>query len=551
MSSMTNLSIPSLSRAVSRSRRGLRFIPAFRHLITAAILVAGFHALNAMAKGKAEHVVVVVWDGMRPDFVTAQYCPNLYSLATNGVFFNNHHCAYVSSTEVNGTALATGVHPGRSRVIANTEYRPEISVTGTFGTEALDAVRRGDLLTDGHYLGAETLAEILQDAKIPTIIAGSKPVVLLHDRSNHKESPAERESGILFEGKTIPRKLGEPLPKVNEDKNWPSNAIPNTAQDDWTTRSLLRSLWKKDLPKYTLLWLSDPDKSQHDVGVGASNALAGIESSDKNLGEVIKALKDRGVYEKTDIMVVSDHGFSTIAKGPDVVGILKKAKFQAFKRNDNPEPGDIMVVGLGGTAMFYVVGKNQEPVIHQLVEFLQQCDFTGVVLSRLNIPGTFPLEAVRYGFTNAGPDVMISMRWTSDLNEHGAPGMFYSMDGTKGKGSHASLSKWDMHNTLVATGPDFKRGFINQTPSGNIDVAPTILHLLGVKPPAPMDGRVLREALVNGGPAPKATTQTIEARRDLGLIHWQQYLKFTEVDGATYFDEGNGRSSIRTSGIDD
>src|SRR5687767_3625989 len=102
---------------------------------------------SLLAAGRAEHVVILVWDGMRPDFVTQQYCPNLYSLATNGVFFRNHHCAYVSSTEVNGTALATGVHPGRSRVIANTEYRPEISVTGTFATEGLDAIRRGDLLT--------------------------------------------------------------------------------------------------------------------------------------------------------------------------------------------------------------------------------------------------------------------------------------------------------------------------------------------------------------------------------------------------------------------
>jgi arylsulfatase A-like enzyme len=506
---------------------------------------------TAAANGKAEHVVMLVWDGMRPDFITPQYCPNLYSLATNGVFFKNNHCAYVSSTEVNGTALATGVHPGRSRVIANSEYRPEISVTGTFATEGLDAIRRGDLLTGGHYLGAETLAEILQDNGIPTVIAGSKAVVLLHDRSNKKNSEAEKESTLLFEGKTIPRGIGEALVKVNDDKNWPSNAVPNTAQDNWTTRSLVRSLWKKTPPKYTLLWLSDPDKSQHEHGVGASNSLGGIESSDKNLGEVIKALKERGVYEKTDIIVVSDHGFSTIAKGPDVVEILKKAKFSAFKKNENPEPGDVMVVGLGGTVMFYVV-EQQEPVIRRLVEFLQQSDFAGVVFSRIDMEGTFPLESVRYGRTNGGPDVMISMRWTADKNEHGAPGMFYSMEGTKGKGSHASLSRFDMHNTLVASGPDFRRGFLNETPSGNIDVAPTVLWLLGVKPPRPMDGRVLREALAGiSQRAPKAVTRTIEARRDVGYFRWQQYLKFTEVDGAVYFDEGNGEPVLRSTSPND
>src|SRR4029434_1497018 len=41
--------------------------------------------------GRAEHIVVVVWDGMRPDFITPQYCPTLYGLATNGTFFRCHH----------------------------------------------------------------------------------------------------------------------------------------------------------------------------------------------------------------------------------------------------------------------------------------------------------------------------------------------------------------------------------------------------------------------------------------------------------------------------
>ncbi len=291
--------------------------------------------------------------------------------------------------------------------------------------------------------------------------------------------------------------------------------------------------------------MSDPDKSQHDVGVGAPNALAGIESSDKNLGEVIKALKEKNLYERTDIFVVSDHGFSTISRGPDVVDILKKAKFDAFKRNDNPQPGDVMVAGLGGSVMFYVVDR-EEPVVRRLVEFLQQSDFAGVIFSRLKIEGTFPLETVRYNIqTNNGPDVMISLRWTTDKNDHGAPGMFYSMDGSKGRGSHASLSRFDMNNTLVAAGPDFKKGFLNTIPSGNIDLAPTVLHLLGVKPPKPMDGRVLHEALVSHkGPMPKVKTERLTATRDIGFIRWSQYLKFSEVDGTIYFDEGNGEAAL-------
>jgi hypothetical protein len=195
--------------------------------------------------------------------------------------------------------------------------------------------------------------------------------------------------------------------------------------------------------------------------------------------------------------------------------------------------------------MFYVVDR-QEPVVRRLVEFLQQSDFAGVIFSRLKIDGTFPLETVRYNSqTNTGPDVMISLRWTADKNDHGVPGMFYSMDGTKGKGSHASLSRFDMNNTLVASGPDFKRGFYNETPSGNIDLAPTVLHILGVKPPRPMDGRVLYEAFANHtGSLPRVKTERLVATRDIGFIRWSQYLKFSEVDGAVYFNEGNGAATL-------
>jgi predicted AlkP superfamily pyrophosphatase or phosphodiesterase len=492
--------------------------------------------------GSAQHVVVVVWDGMRPDFISPQFCPNLYSLATNGTLFRRHHPVYISTTEVNGAALATGANPGKNGVQANSDFRPSLNFMGTFATEGLDAVRRGDLLTGGQYLTAPTLAEILQGAGIRTVTAGGKPVALFHDRTYRKTSDAAKGSQTLFEGKTIPRALLDSLNKANDDKTFPGTiTIPNTAQDNWTTRALTRGLWKDGIPKYTLLWLSDPDKSQHDSGVGSPNALAGIESSDNNLGSVIKALKDKGVYEKTDIFVVSDHGFSTISAGPDIAAIIKKQKFPGGSKLEDPEPGDVITVGLGGSAIFYVVERD-ESVARRLVEFLQTTDFAGVIFSRKPLEGTFPLESVGYSSASQdSPDVIVSLRWTGERNEFGAPGYLTSAGGTRGKGSHGSLSRYDMNNTLVAAGPDIKKGLINDVPSGNIDLAPTILWLLGVSPASPMDGRVLHEALIpSKEPPPKVNVKKLEASREAGLFRWNQYLQYSEVNGAIYFDEGNG-----------
>src|SRR5262249_40175335 len=160
---------------------------------------------------------------------------------------------------------------------------------------------------------------------------------------------------------------------------------------------------------------------------------------------------------------------------------------------------------------------RDETVIRRLVEFFQQSDFAGVIFSRIPLEGTFPISTVRIGSTNSGPDVLVSMRWWPEKNQYGAPGMFFSEGSTRNKGSHASLSRFDMRNTLVASGPDFKKGFINQMPTGNADVPPTVLHLLGVKPPSPMEGRVLHEALVDSDvDVPSPETKTMEASRDLG-----------------------------------
>jgi arylsulfatase A-like enzyme len=498
---------------------------------------------SAPKKGKAEHVVVLVWDGMRRDFITPQYTPTLYRMAEEGVFFKHHHPVYITSTEVNGTALATGSYPMKSGIMANSDYRPLLGWLGPNATEGVETIRRGDMMSDGHYILVPTLAEILHQAGMKTIVAGSKPVALLHDRAIKRASGAASDSVVLYRGHTIPRSVSDSLVKVNDDKQIPAaTSYPNTAVDAWTTKALTDGLWKKGVPKYTILWLSEPDASQHETGVGSDTALAAIASSDKNLTNVLEALDKKKVRDKTDVFVVSDHGFSTISRGPDVVEILKKAGFQATKKFDDPEPGDILVVGLGGSISFYVF-DGDEATIRRLVQFLQASDFAGVIFSRLTIEGTFPLEQVRISNTNGAPDVLVSMRWTWEKNEYGAPGLFAAEGGKKGKGSHASLGPSDLRNTLVAMGPDFKRGMIDELPSGNADLAPTILHILGVPQPAdsPMDGRVLREALTGGGsPSEQPTTKTVEATRDVGLFQWHQYLKFTEYDGRIYFDEGNG-----------
>ena len=111
-------------------------------------------------------MVVIVWDGMRPDFVTEKTTPNLWKLARQGVTFRRHHPVYTSSTEVNGTAMATGVYPEHSGLMANREYRPEVDPLQSVGTELPATIQA----TKGDYLAVPTVVQILArrwDARPP------------------------------------------------------------------------------------------------------------------------------------------------------------------------------------------------------------------------------------------------------------------------------------------------------------------------------------------------------------------------------------------------
>jgi len=347
---------------------------------------------------------------------------------------------------------------------------------------------------------------------------------------------------VLFQAAMLPPSRAATLaglgvfPAVAADEN-------KTAQDAWTTSALLTVLWKNGVPPYTLLWLAEPDASQHAAGPGSAQALAAIKSSDANLGRVLAELDRRGLRATTDVLVVSDHGFSTIGRKVDVAAALAAAGFDARRKLPGGlQPGGVLVVANGGSTLLYV-GGHDPAVCRRLGEFLQRQDWTGVIFSREPQEGAFPLATAHIDAPGA-PDLVVSLRWTADKSATGVPGLQVSdlTPGTAKAGNHASLSRYDMHNTLVAAGPDFRPGVADPLPSANTDLAPTILWLLGFKSEAArMDGRVLAEALtVDGPPLKSCELQRLTAQRDTGAGVWRQYLQVSEVNGVRYLDEGNG-----------
>lgn len=510
-------------------RRNARRIGARWRAFVLVVLVGGSTIAQA-GSPLAEHVVIVLCDGLRPESVTDSDMPVLSALARDGVTFTQHLAEPLSATVVNTAALATGSRAGRNGVLGNREYRP-----------ALDALRPVATTNEAVWASraVPTVAEVLCRQGRRTVVVGAKASARLID-------PAARREGarcaVVLEGK---HSLPESVVKMLTQRLGVCPASFSD-RDRWATRALVGPLWDEELPALSVLWLSQPDAVQHEHGVGTAAAREVVRRTDELIGMVVDELKARGVWDRTVLMVMSDHGFSRIARSVDLVAELERAGFRAAREfREPPQSGAVVVVHHGTAALLYVVGRDVG-VAKQLVSFLQQQDYTGVVLTRVAHEGTFTLAPLGLETPDA-PDVVVSLRWDESAEADGLPGGSVAASGTRGtgQGAHGGLSRYDMRATLVMRGPGVRSGWTNPLPSSTADVAPTVLRLLGVPAPAGWEGRVLSEALVDS-PPPREPVEihTWEAATIHGSVRWTQYLQVVRYAGRVYVLEGNGMATM-------
>ena len=91
------------------------------------------------------------------------------------------------------------------------------------------------------------------------------------------------------------------------------------------------------------------------------------------------------------------------------------------------------------------------------------------------VPGTLSFDVARWNHPRSG-DILVSANWTARANAAG----FAGTTTRRGVAGHGTSSPYDIHNTLIAAGPDFREHATSDVPTGNVDIAPTLLRLLGL-----------------------------------------------------------------------
>ena len=477
-------------------------------------------------------VLVLVVDGLRPDSITAEDTPTLFRLRAEGVDLVNSHAVFPTVTRVNAAAIATGTQPGTNGLVGNQMFVPAVDERRAFDTGNHRNFLALDRATGGRVLQASTLAERLhaRGLRLAGVSSGSTgSAFLLNPKSI--AGVGALVNGYLEPGRTVayPTPVSEAV--LAHFGPAPAKA-PGSARFDasvsWTQRVLREYVLPELAPDVVINWLTEPDHSQHHVGVGSPAAREALRNDDREIAQVLAGLD----AARTSVLVVSDHGFTTNTAGVDVAGALIEAKLKAAR-----DSTDVILASSGQAVALHVEGRDAERIA-RLARFIQSRDWGGVVFSAEAVDGAFPLELINVANRDRGPDLLFTFPWTSRRSAFGVPGTDLanvSAGGSPYVSDHGSMSPWNVRNTFLASGAGLKKGIVGRAPAGNVDVTPTVLALLGLEGEAGLDGRVVAEAL-DGGPDPEAVA--VETRVHTAAAGgYRAALQISTVDGRRYVDK--------------
>ena len=467
-------------------------------------------------------ILTMVWDGLRPDMITPERTPFLYARSRRGVTCQHSHAVFPTATRINSSSLATGCYPGRHGIVDNELYIPSINRWQATSCADWSALQEMAGREGGRLLTTPTLGEIVRQAGKVMASAGSG-------------SP-----GTTF--LTNPTLAG---PIVNWAVAWPQEVVSQleTAEldllDDRSTsternRYVIRAVTDLLLPHYRpdvlTLWFTEPDHIQHADGLASEATLAMLRELDEDVEGLVKSVEAFYGADQATCFVISDHGFSTVAARVDPDRVLSEA---GFVMAANGHPG---IVRASNSLFLDDVSRAR---IGDLAACLLDQPWISGVFVRDDLAELCPgvmLQSEVGGNHIRSAELMFSYRWSDEANAQGIPGSV--MHPAPIVAIHGSSSPWTLNNTLVGWGAGLKADTVSAVPCGIVDIAPTILHLLGIPAPDALQGRVLEELLSDGIDPMHVEVDHTEKRSAIaGKSKRCQTARFSQALGHRYLDQ--------------
>ena len=323
------------------------------------------------------------------------------------------------------------------------------------------------------------------------------------------------------------------LNKSDKEKEKYLQGILN--QIDYRVR-LFKYMWQKEHFDFSMIFFLDTDGVSHYfwrymdtshkryIASNYSDAIYKVyEMVDKAIGEILDTVTD-----EINIVLVSDHGFGPLnrivflnnwlkangylkVKNISKLNVLLskilsliRLKKRDIKKEIDWQNTKAYFSGTIGSIFINLRGREPEGIV-DIADYNYLCDKLKMSLSDLRDPETgeniieyiYKRDEVFGSKDASAPDLLVTFK-----KGYGVVGEEIGLHNLKDRGEIITDSNnWsgthEPEGIFIAYGRSFKKGY--KVKNANIiDLAPTLLYLLGVHIPKGMDGKVLKDIFVDG-----------------------------------------------------
>jgi hypothetical protein len=489
----------------------------------------------------------VLFDGLRRDIVRLDTAPAIHGFRQSWTDFPNSTSVFPVETRVQVSSFVTGSFPGHAAqhglgdtmrqghgIMGNSFYDPALGFDGPMDTsddkKMAEAARRYGRLQNSRNMG-----EILQEAGLTYGVVTTGKIgnarLLNLNAADHNQpvfsiwghdisSPAADFNGVI-----------ERLGPVPEQK------FPNVAVQDYAASVLLEEFIPTHDADIQVIWFNEPDLSFHYREIGSADSLAAVKAVDDAFRRILDWWHEQGRDDGWQIIAASDHGQITATRQINVAEELARAGFRVGLAIGADVDVVVKRSYAGGISI-----RDRDPAITETVfQWLIKQDWCGLVFSRDEMEGALPMSAINVSSERA-PDLYMVLRTSDGANAHGYPGLCFAdnSDIPPGGGIHGGLHQHEINNLLTAGGDLFRKEHSVETPTGLVDILPTMLAVLDVEAPASTTGRVLAEAFRSGSPAPFWKEMVIRAEHG----DFAQELRVAQIEGVpNHYIRGGHRTA--------
>lgn len=361
-------------------------------------------------------VILISIDGYRADYLDKIQTPNLNSIVKRGIRAKYMIPSFPTKTFPNHYTLVTGLYPAHHGIVANSMYDPDMNARFKLSDRVAVA--------DPRWWGGE-------------------PIWVTAEKQSVRTAP------LLWPGALS--KIGGVDPSYNmawKDKMPLSEQIAKVAS--------LLDLPASERPQFVTLYFEMVDTAGHYFGPLSPEVRKAVAEADNAVGQLLSVLRERGIEEQVNLIVVSDHGMSRLSP--------KKVVFL----DDYVDPQTVEIVDGSPVVALRPKDGNVNALYDELKRIRHAKAFTTTTMPELwHYTGNRRITPVI---------VVADGGWTISTREYVAKHPVKG--GTHGFDNHLK----DMRALFIAAGPSFEKGTMK--PFANIHVYSLLAYLLNVRPAA-------------------------------------------------------------------